>query len=129
MRATVEGVTFGVLAGLKLILGETRVDHIQVIGGGSRSQGWRQLISDATGRIVQVPATAEAGCLGAALQAVWAWKKRRGEPEALAAITLRGVKEDKTKTAHPDESKFEQYRDAMSLYSERLAQFYSAENA
>ncbi len=125
MRATVEGVTFGVLMGLELILGGTQVNQIQVIGGGSRSQGWRQLIADTTGSVVQVPATEEAGCLGAALQAIWAWKKHVGKPEPLASITHRGVKEDKTKTTYPDHSTYTRYQAALSLYRERLAQHYS----
>ncbi len=125
MRATVEGVTFGVLEGLKLILGEKTLNQIQVIGGGSRSQGWRQLIADATGTTVKVPATIEAGCLGAALQALWAWKKWIGEPEPLSAITQRGVRGDNTRTAYPDPLKYANYQAAISIYRERLRQYYA----
>ncbi len=128
MRATVEGVTFGILMGMKLILREKKLDQPQVIGGGSRSVGWRQLIADATGTVVKVPAVSEAGCLGAALQAIWAWKRWNGEAEALSAITLRGVREDTSKTTYPDRSKYDEYQAAIALYSERLEQFYAVES-
>ena len=71
IRAAVEGVTFGILAGLDLILAGKPADVIQVIGGGARSRAWRQLLADATGAAIHVPIEAEAGCLGAAGTSAW----------------------------------------------------------
>ena len=70
MRAAVEGVTFGILNGLELVLAGRPLAVIQVIGGGARSRSWRQLLADATGATIQVPTEEEAGCLGAAIQAM-----------------------------------------------------------
>lgn len=70
IRAAVEGVSFGILAGLDLILGGAAPEVLIVIGGGARSREWRQLLADATGARVQVPVEEESGCLGAAVQAM-----------------------------------------------------------
>ncbi len=78
IRAAVEGVSFGILSGLDLILEGKPAEVIQVIGGGARSRAWRQLLADATGATIHVPAEAESGCLGAAIQAMVAWSKRVG---------------------------------------------------
>lgn len=91
IRAAVEGVSFGVLSGLDRILGGRPAEVIQVIGGGARSRAWRQLLADATGAQVVLPAEQESGCLGAAIQAYVAWTSSNGDKvsfeEAVAALT------------------------------------------
>ena len=124
VRATVEGVTFGVLAGLDLILKHRRPEHILLIGGGARSEGWRQLIADATGTLIQVPAAAEAGCVGSAIQAMWAWKKHQQAPESLMDIARRCCTLDPSRRATPNPANRSLYDDAISLYRERLKQQY-----
>ena len=124
VRATVEGVTYGVLAGLKLILEHREPEHILLIGGGARSQGWRQLIADATGSLIQVPTAAESGCVGAAMQAMWAWKKHRGYPELLVEIAKRCSVVDAARTEIPNPANRPLYEQAISVYAERLKQQY-----
>ena len=124
MRATIEGVTYGVLAGLNLILQHRKAEHILLIGGGARSQGWRQLIADATGSLIQVPTAAESGCVGAAMQAMWTWKKHRGDPELLVEIAKRCSAVDPTRTEIPNPANRPFYEQAISVYAERLKQQY-----
>ncbi|CAH2603311.1 Xylulose kinase [Rhodovastum atsumiense] len=124
VRAMVEGVSFGVLAGLKLVLGGRRAARIFLIGGGARSPQWRQLIADASGAEIVVPVTEEGGCLGGALQAMWAEKKQRGATEALADITARCVAIDPAKSAQPDAGRRAAYDAAFALYRERLQQIH-----
>ncbi len=124
VRATVEGVTFGVLAGLNLMLQHRKPKHIRLIGGGARSQGWRQLIADATGSLIQVPTAAESGCVGSAIQAMWAWKKHQGFPESLIDITQRCSPIDTARTEIPNPANRPLYEQAISLYTERLKQQY-----
>ncbi len=124
MRATVEGVTNGVLAGLNLILEHRSPDQILLIGGGARSAGWRQLIADATGSLIQVPIADEAGCVGSAMQAMWAWKKYRKDPEPLVDIAKRCSAVDPTRTAIPNPANRPLYDNALSLYRKRLKQQY-----
>jgi xylulokinase len=54
IRSTIEGVSFGILSGLELIPDGGRPKRIVTIGGGSRSVGWRQLLADVTGAIIQI---------------------------------------------------------------------------
>jgi xylulokinase len=95
IRAAVEGVSFGILAGLDLILGGSTPDVLLVIGGGARSDAWRQLLADATGARVQIPAEEESGCLGAAIQAMVAYAASRHSPltfdqAAERCVAIRG---------------------------------------
>ena len=124
LRAMVEGVRFGVLAGLRRILDSTDPERIFLIGGGARSAEWRLMIADASGAEIVVPAGEEAGCLGGALQAMWAWSKHSGKPESMEAIANRCVALDKTKTTPCNRSKRKAYEDAFAAYREQLRQIY-----
>lgn len=124
LRATIEGVTFGVLAGLDLILAGEPVEKIVLIGGGARSAGWRQLLADATGCQIETPTQDEAGALGAAMQSIFAYQASVGEPETMAAIADRCVHLDPLRTAKPDPAKFAEYGAAFALYRTRLSQLY-----
>lgn len=127
IRAAVEGVSFGVLSGLDLILNGTPADRIRLIGGGARSMQWRQLLADSTGAIIEVPLQEEAGCLGAAMQAMHAFSHTPGQqPESFAGIATRCVKLDDSKTARPNAALKPEYDAAMKLYRQRLDELYSA---
>jgi xylulokinase len=86
IRAAVEGVSFGILNGLDLVLEGKSAEVIQVIGGGARSRAWRQLLADATGATIQVPVEEESGCLGAAMQAMVAYSGMAGIPRSFADV-------------------------------------------
>ena len=92
IRAAVEGVSFGILNGLDLVMQGTRAGVIQVIGGGARSRAWRQLLADATGGTIQVPVEDEAGCLGAAMQAMVAQSISDGTPRSFADVADKVVR-------------------------------------
>jgi len=70
IRAVIEGVSFGILKGLELVLSGKQPEVILAIGGGARSAEWRQLLADVSGALIEVPLEDEAGCLGAAMQAI-----------------------------------------------------------
>lgn len=124
MRAAVEGVTFGILSGLNLITQSRKPQEIVLIGGGAKSGQWRQLIADATGATIRIPQTTEAGCLGAAIQAMWAWSKHNGTPQTITTLTRRCVKLDNTKTASPDTAKHALYQTAITRYHQHLHHQY-----
>jgi xylulokinase len=125
IRAAIEGVSFGILNGLELIQQGSQTQQIFVIGGGSRSSGWRQLLADATGANVDVPAEVEAGCLGAAMQAIFAWSRSEGNPQSFSAIAERCVKVDSSRSTFADPSLFAAYAEACSRYRETLASMYA----
>lgn len=124
IRAVVEGVSFGILNGLDLILQGRAPERIVLIGGGARSAGWRQLLADTTGATIQVPAEEEAGCLGAALQAIYAHAHQQGKPTTFANLARQFVKLDETATARPNSAHRDLYRQAMQRYRTHLHRLY-----
>ena len=73
VRAVVEGATYGLRYGLDLLRDAgISIDQIRLIGGGSKSEQWRQIIADTMNAEVICPENGEAGALGAAIQAYWA---------------------------------------------------------
>ena len=126
IRAAVEGVSFGILNGLDLILAGVPADRIRLIGGGARSAGWRQLLADATGAAIEVPLQEEAGCLGAAIQAMVAFAHRHNQPETFASAAARCVRLDPGKTATPRSELRPLYNAAIARYRGLLSQLYHA---
>ncbi len=124
VRAIIEGVTFGILNGLKLILQGERAKTVLIIGGGARSAAWRQLVADATGATIQVPTEEEAGCLGAIIQAMYAYGHAQGKPEPFESLTSRLVRVDKDKIALPDSAKAAAYLQAQQAYNTALLAQY-----
>ncbi len=122
IRAAVEGVTFGILNGLELMLEGKAAERVVLIGGGSRSAAWRQLLADATGARIEVPVEEEAGCLGAAMQAIHATDNAAGFP----ALAARLVRTDEARTAYPDGALRAGYREAIEVYRTALGANYPA---
>jgi len=126
MRATVEGVSFGILAGLDLVLAGSKAERLILIGGGARSPEWRQLIADASGLRVDIPASEESAGLGAALQSMWAWLRFRGETSTIDEITQACVRIADQFTSFPRAEYFEQYRIAVNRYQHHLRALFPA---
>lgn len=80
-RAVLEGVAFAFLDGQQALLdGGARIDSVTLVGGGSRSSYWAQLLADVLGRRLDRRSGSEVGAaLGAARLARLA---RTGEPVA-----------------------------------------------
>lgn len=129
VRSVIEGVTFGVLNGLQLMLGGKDASRILVIGGGARSAQWRQLIADATGAVVDVPVEEEAGCLGAAIQAIYAYGVATGRAVSFADLTERLVKVNEDQKIHPRRELKAAYRDAWNTYNRYLTDLYPEQTA
>ncbi|SNY91045.1 xylulokinase [Cohaesibacter sp. ES.047] len=127
LRAFTEGVTFGMLAGLKLILSGRSCQAIHLIGGGAKSSEWRQMIADATGAQVLVPKSEEGGALGAALQAQWAWLKQAGTPAPLADLAAKAVALDPAKTADPIAERKGAYDVAFGRYRQAVLDTYQTD--
>ncbi len=124
IRAAVEGVSFGILNGLDLVMSGKRAAVMQVIGGGARSREWRQMLADATGVETQTPEEEESGCLGAAMQAMVAASVEQGRPESFVAVAERCVRVDPAGTAHPRAELRDAYDAARARYDEELRRLY-----
>ncbi len=124
VRAAIEGVSFGVLAGLDRILAGRPAQVIQVIGGGARSRGWRQLLADCTGARVLQPAEQESGCLGAAIQAAVAWATVQGRPITFAEAVEQLTPASAADALQPDPTLRAAYDATRKRYAEQLTALY-----
>lgn len=69
-RAAVEGVVCSLLDGLDALTACAATDgELVLVGGGARSQAYRQVLADLSGRAVRVPSHDEIVAAGAAVQA------------------------------------------------------------
>lgn len=70
LQAVYEGVIFSFLQHLdRLCLRFPGVEALRVTGGSTHSAVWMQMLADASGLVLELPAIEETGCLGAALSA------------------------------------------------------------
>jgi xylulokinase len=120
IRAAIEGVSFGILNGLDMIQSGAPVRRVLVIGGGSRSAAWRQLLADASGAEVDVPVEEEAGCLGAAIQAMYAFGIAAGQPRTFVELVERYVRTEPGRTAVPNVALKTAYAAARDTYGKML---------
>jgi xylulokinase len=92
-RAVVEGTTFGLRYGLDLLRANgLKAESIRLIGGGSKSAVWRQIVADICTE------QSEAAALGGAIQAAWCHGNTQ---ESLAELCQRCVKLDPTSETRP----------------------------
>lgn len=128
IRSAVEGVSFGILNGLDLILAGKSPEVIFAIGGGARSRQWRQLLADATGATIQVPIEEEAGCLGAAMQAMYVFQRLAGTPMSFTEIADLCVHLSTDGQQTPRPGLRDAYRQAMERYRGALDEYYLHKN-
>ena len=124
-RAAVEGVSFGLRYGLELF--ETNgldAQCIRLIGGGSKSPAWRQIIADIMDTAVEVPDEPEAAALGAALQAQWCHSHSTGKPVSLDQICSAGVRLNPALQCEPDSHNASSYRAIYQRYLEARQTIY-----
>jgi D-xylulose kinase len=111
-RAAMEGVTLGMNYGLRR-LGELGVKPAQIraTGGGAKSKIWRQIMADIFNAEVVTLKVSEGAAYGAALQALWSWKREQGEDVSIEDVTDQFVKLNSAETVQPN-------RDNVSTYQE-----------
>src|SRR5215831_17934092 len=109
-RAAIEGVTLGLNYGLNRLrqLG-IAPREIRATGGGSKSAVWRQIMADAFNAEVVCVANEEGAAAGAAVQALWAWRKRAGKPESVETLCDRYIAVAETTRTKPDPERARRY--------------------
>ncbi len=90
----------------------TPIDHFAVVGGGSKSDLWCQIIADASGRDVKRLETAEASALGAAMAAAKGAGWFRTIADASSAMSGKPVK-----TFRPRTKQNKAYAELLPVYS------------
>lgn len=102
-RAAMEGVTLGMNFGLRRLaeLG-VKPTQIRATGGGAKSKVWRQIMADVFNAEVVTLQVGEGAAYGAALQALWCWRRQAGEDVSIESITDTFVKLNTKETAMPN---------------------------
>jgi sugar (pentulose or hexulose) kinase len=118
-RAAMEGVTLGMNYGLRRLaaLG-VKPAQIRATGGGAKSKLWRQIMADIFDAEVVTLKVGEGAAYGAALQALWCWRREQGEKIPIQEITDRFVELNPAETAEPAPANARSYRELQSLQDE-----------
>lgn len=118
-RAAMEGVTLGMNYGLRRLaeLG-VKATQVRVTGGGAKSKLWRQIMADVFNAEVVTLKVAEGAAFGAALQALWTWRRSQGESVGIEEITDAFVRLNPSESARPRADAVGAYADLQALQDE-----------
>lgn len=118
-RAAMEGTTFGVRYGLDLLRRNgLQSQAIRLVGGGSKSPLWRQMVADIMNTPVVCTEQSEAAALGAAIQAAWCVA---AGSQTLADLCERCVRLDLTSETRPDANNVAAYEQTYHRYQQQVA--------
>ena len=121
-RAVVEGTTFGLRYGLDLLRHNgLQSRSICLIGGGSNSQVWRQIVADTMNTPVICTEQSEAAALGAAIQVAWCTSWANGHEDSLEDLCERCVKLDLASETLPIADNVAAYQQAYERYRQHVA--------
>jgi sugar (pentulose or hexulose) kinase len=120
VRAVYEGVALGIRDLIDLL--PAGDGELFLVGGGSRSALWSQMIADLTGRTVVVPAASEFGARGAALIAATAV----GRFPSVRAASRVGA--EVARTHAPDPSTTPAWAEVLARYRRRRDAALAAES-
>jgi xylulokinase len=121
-RATMEGVTMGMNYGLRRLekLG-VKPRQIRATGGGAKSKAWRQIMADVFNAEVVTLKVSEGAAYGAALQALWCWRREQGEKVSIQDITDAFVELQPAESLQPIPANVEVYREMQALQDKASA--------
>jgi len=121
-RAVVEGTTFGLRYGLDLLRNSGLQSRgIRLIGGGSKSPMWRQMVADIMNTPVVCTEQSEAAALGAAIQAAWCESAITGTEHTLPQLCERCVSLDPASATVPVAASVAAYQQAYERYQQHVA--------
>ena len=116
-RAAIEGTTFGLRYGLDLLRRDGLQSHtILLVGGGSKSSLWRQIVADIMDTRVICAEQSEAAALGAAIQAAWCTGAG-----TLEQLCQRCVRLDHASETRPDANNVAAYEQSYVRYRLQVA--------
>ncbi|MCY1561509.1 Xylulose kinase [compost metagenome] len=94
---------------------------IRLIGGGSKSAVWRQIVADIMNTPVICTEHSEAAALGAAIQAAWCVSRGTGNELSLADLCERCVKLDPASETLPVADNVRASQQAYERYRQQVA--------
>jgi len=93
--------------------------RVRGTGGGAKSKLWRQIMADGFNAEVVTLQVSEGAAYGAALQALWCWRREKGETVGIISeITDRFVSIHPKETAVPNAASVAVYRELRQLQDE-----------
>jgi xylulokinase len=118
-RAAMEGTTLGLNYGLNRMreLG-IAPREIRATGGGSKSEVWRQIMADVFNAEVVCVANEEGAAVGAAVQALWAYRKRQGQAAGIEDLCDRYIALDESTRAKPNAGRAERYAEMQTIHDQ-----------
>ncbi|MBO4393118.1 MAG: xylulokinase [Spirochaetales bacterium] len=117
MESSVYAMKYGLDAFVSLGF---KPQRIKLIGGGSKSALWRQMVSDVFNLPVSIPENSEAAAFGAALQALFAFEKANGKNISIEQITGEHVKMDESKLCKPNSENHKAYETVYASWLEKV---------
>ena len=126
LRSAMEAAAFGLKLGLDAFREQgLSPESVHLIGGGSNSEVWRQIIADILETPVQCPLTEEAAALGAALQALWALNDGKTTLQDLVDEHVKFDKSKYTQPHAPNVSVYQPVYEQYTRYIEALTPLFS----
>jgi xylulokinase len=119
LRSAMESAVYGLKLGLESFtkLG-FKPRELKLIGGGSKSRLWRQMVADIFELPVVCPEEEEAAAFGASLQALWCWRNHESRKTDLNAVLEEHVVFSKDKRHRPAGQNARMYQNAYDRYKE-----------
>lgn len=123
-RASMEAAIFGLKLGLNSFM-KLGFDakEIRLVGGGSKSKLWSQMVADVCNLPTVSPDVPEAAAFGAALQAYWALLKSQGKSTSIEEITHEHVKTNSNAVYNPISENVVDYDLAYQKYLSYVENF------
>jgi xylulokinase len=120
-RSAMEGATYALRYGLDALRAAgLATDTVRLTGGGANSAAWRQMVADVFDLPVEAPAETEGAALGAALQALWAWRRHHGDAADIADVVREHVAMDEARAAQPERASVQAYEQPYRRYLAHL---------
>ena len=122
LRATVEGVTYGLRFGLDELrrLG-IESSEIVLTGGGANSRVWRQIVADICRLPVVRLAQDEGASFGAALQALWVLELQQNSARKINDVTIEHIMQRSDLACTPDEAVSDRYAEGYAAYRDAVS--------
>ncbi len=127
-RASMEGATMGLRYGLDVLRAQgVSAEEVRLVGGGSKSPLWRKIVADVFGCRVVRPESAEAGAVGAAIQAMWCRINSEREKIEISQLTDRFISLA-PEVDEPDPNRVKLYEEMYEKYLETSRRLWSEMN-
>ncbi|HOV94514.1 MAG TPA: xylulokinase [Spirochaetales bacterium] len=122
-RAAMEAAIFGMRVGLETFDQlHFPAREIRLVGGGSKSELWRNIAANVTALPIRIPKEEEAAALGAALQAFWCFENsRKNRRISIEEIVDEHVSLEEGMSIEPDVAQVREYKVAYAVYMKYLS--------